>query len=415
MYERWPRLAPSPAEAVCRGGISFDEAQAALLAGLRPLGSELVPLDQADGRLLAEPVIARIAAPRADLAAMDGYAIAAEGEPGQLMRLRLVGDSYPGGPVPAPLGAGEALRIFTGAPLPPGAARVVMQEVVRTNRDHILFVADPGAKPHCREKGSDFHAGTPLLPAGRRVDPQAMVVAASADHAVLSVRRQARVFLIATGDELVTPGLASATERLIPDSLSRALGACVARWGGRVVGRAMSPDDPEALTRIAAQGLLGADVLLLIGGTSTGDRDYGRTAMAHLGAGLTFAGVAMKPGKPVCYGRVGRAHILALPGNPTAALTVAHLFLAPLLAALEGARQGEDGGEWQPAPLLSSCPVRGDYEQFLCATLGPDGVRVIDRQSASAQATLAMTNALVRLRPGITEGREGEYVEVLRL
>ena len=388
-------LAACPAElSPCDASLTFDAALAIIAAEAQPIGVEHLPIARAGRRVLAEPVIARIDAPRADVAAMDGYAVRGDDLEDGRTRFEVVARSYAGDAALPSLERGCAVYVATGAALPAAAAEILPWEIVAATGDHIVL-RGPRGRRHVRERGSDFRRGDILLPAGSTIDPRALAVATAADAATLAVWQRPAVALIATGNELVAPGLARTTASQVPDSLSDALELFIRQWGGRPTSRALLADDPAVIGNAAAEALAGSNVLVMVGGASLGERDFARAALDRLGLEIRFAKVAIKPGKPVWYGRVGDRHVLGLPGNPTAALTTARLFLAPLLAELGG--QGAAAGlRWSNLPLSYPAPANGDREAFLCATRCDGDVRILDRQSASSQAMLAQADVLVR-------------------
>ena len=396
--------------AACAATLTFDAAQAILAAQAHVLGVERVPLAKAGRRVLAEPVRARIDAPRHDTAAMDGFAVRECDL--EMQRFRIVGASYPAQPWPGVLGPGEAVRIMTGAAMPEQGSRVLVREIVETAGEWAERTAAPGEKRHVRARASDIAAGDIVLSAGRMLDPRALLVAAAADAGMVQAYRRPRVRIIASGDELVAPGAAAATRERLPDSLSQALLLMVRQWGGIPMDATLASDDPGAIRSAAEAALGNCDILVMTGGASRGDRDFAKLGLVPLGLELAFATVAIKPGKPVWYGRIGGCHVLGLPGSPTAALTVARLFLVPLLTAL-GGRGFAAGLRWTRAPLLAPAPDAGPRESFLCAEASDDGVRIIERQSASAQLMLATANALVRRAAEAPALETGARIDVL--
>lgn len=392
--------------------IGFDAAQALLAEAVTPLDSERVSLAAAAGRVLAEPVHAALPSPRHDVSAMDGFAVRdVDSAPGA--RLRLTGDSYAGGSPPSAVGPGEAVRIFTGAPLPPGADRVIVQENCASADGFVTLARSFGPSRHVRHRGSDFVAGERLLPAGRRLDPQAMVALAGADRADACVHRRPRFALIATGDELVAPGSAAANPQAIPESVSFGVAALAAAYGAEPVARYTGTDDLPALERIAAEALGPADLVVVTGGASVGARDFAKAMFAPHGLDLLFARVAIKPGKPVWLGRAEGRWVLGLPGNPTSALVTARLFLAPLLLALQGQAPGE-ALEWIDLPLAAPLDPTGERETFVRAAWTAAGLRPLTNQDSGAQAALAGAGWLVRCRAESPECRAGETVSALR-
>ena len=393
--------------------IGFDEASRRVAALAKPLGVERLALNLAWTRILAAPVVARRATPEAAVSAMDGYAVRDADLASAETRLRLVGEAFAGSPGGGPaLDPGACVRIFTGAPLPPGADRVLMQEIVRRDGDCVLLAERPPAARHVRAAGSDFAAGEVLLDAGTQLTPQALVAAAAADLDSVEVYRRPRVAVLSTGDELVAPGAAAHTPGTIPESVSFGVAALVRAWGGEVVGRQRLRDDLPSLVHAARFALEGADVVVVTGGASVGERDYSKAMFQALGVQFEFEKVAIKPGKPVWVGRVGQRIVVGLPGNPSAAMVTARLFLAPILAGLSG-RRPEDALAWRAAPLLAPLPACGDRECFHRGRTAADGVRPVGNQDSSAQKDLAMADLLIRRPPGARRLSVGDLVEVL--
>lgn len=396
----------------CAATLSFEAAQAILAAHAMPLGIEAVALAKAGRRVLAEPVRSAIDIPRYDAAAMDGFAVSNADLMTGRRRFTLRGAAYPGAPWQGEMGPGDTVRIMTGARMPGGADRVLMREAVTALDGTISLDGAVPTKPHVRLRGSDGLAGATLLPAGRVVDPRALVAAAAGDTARVSVWRRPRVAILATGDEVAPPGSADAVDG-VPDSLSEALLLIARQWGGVPVGASLVPDRVASITSASAAVLGDVDVLVIVGGASRGDRDFAKTALVPLGLDIAFADVAIKPGKPVWYGRIGSKHVLGLPGNPTAAMTVARLFLAPLLTAI-GGRGVEAALKWETSPLAGPIEANGERDAFLCAERVDDGIRVIARQSASAQCMLALADSLVHRRAGDPSAEKGVAVRFLR-
>lgn len=392
--------------------IGFDEA-AALVAGAgRPAGHEWLPLDQAAGRVLAEAVRARIPSPRTDVSTMDGYAVRDADLAALPARLMVAGESFPGRGFGRLLPAGACVRVFTGAPVPAGADRVVIQENVRRDADVAVIGEAQGGVRHIRRQGSDFPSGQALLPPGRLLDPRALVAAAAADVAQLCVHRQPRTWIIGTGDELAPPGAAGEDAAKIPDSISPGIAALVGAWGANVAGRSRVGDDLGELEQAAANAVVAADLVVVTGGASVGERDFARAMFAPLGLELVFSKVAIKPGKPVWLGRAGGVLVLGLPGNPTSAMVTARLLLAPLLCALSGRDPGA-ALRWRSAPLAASLPACGERETFHRARWAGHAVEVLPKQDSGAQKGLAAAELLVRQRRGSPALASGEAVEVL--
>lgn len=391
--------------------IGFDEALERLASVARPAGTERVPLAEAHGRVLSTPVIARLDSPASDTSAMDGYAVR-EANFAIPARLRMIGESFAGRGFDGAVSAGECVRIFTGAPMPQGADRVIMQEVVRREGDLAIFDHALGGGRHVRPQGSDFRRGDELLPAGRRLDPRAMVAAAGADVAEVEVHARPTVIVLGTGDELAEPGQATGRPGTIPESVSFGVAGMAGAFGAEVVDRLRLPDEPEALEAAAAGALDRADLVVVTGGASVGEKDYARAMFAASGLELIFSKVAIKPGKPVWLGRAQGRLVLGLPGNPTSAMVTARLFLAPLLAGLAGEPPAA-ALRWRPAPLARELAPCGERETFHRAAWTPAGVEPVSNQDSSAQKALAAAEVLILRRAGAPAASVGEAVETL--
>lgn len=393
--------------------ISFDEALGILCGAARPMGSEAVLLESAAERVLAKPVVAAIDSPRADVSAMDGYAVRAADLAAPEIRLRVIGESFPGTGWSGTAEAGTCVRIFTGAPIPSGADRVVIQEQVRRDGEFAIVDGPVESASWVRARGADFRAGDTLLERGRIIDPAALVAIAGGDLAEVDVAAKPRVALLATGDELVDPGQARNAELKVPDSVSPALAACISKWAAELVWREQIGDQLRTMREAAAEAVKAADVVVVTGGASVGERDFGKAMFEPLGLELLFSKVAIRPGKPAWFGRCGGQMILGLPGNPTSALVTARLLLAPLLAALQGRVDQLPG--WEPAWLatpLQPCDAR---ETFHRATLSGGEAAVLNFQESHAQKTLADAHVLVRQAANSPALAIGDIVSVLRL
>lgn len=392
--------------------ISYDEASALVTGLAQPLGRETVRLDRADGRILAAAIVARRAAPCADVSAMDGYAVRDEDLTDAPTRLAVIGDAYAGQAFDGVLTPRACVRIFTGAVAPAGTDRVVIQEDVEREGPIALFAQPPSGPRNLRLAGSDFQPGDVLVEAGARLNAQRLVAAAAADLARVSVFARPRVLVIGTGDELDEPGRPSRLRPGIPESVTFGVAALARAWGGKIVDRWRVADDLSTLEKAARSAVELTDIVVVTGGASVGERDFAKTMFAPLDLDLAFSKVAIKPGKPVWLGRARGALIVGLPGNPTSAMVTARLFLAPLIAGLAG-RGAAEALDWRHEPLTASLGPCDDREAFVRARRGPGGVEPIGDQDASAQKALAMSDVLIRRRPGAPPAQAGALVETL--
>lgn len=392
--------------------INFDQAIALTLEQARRLGAERVPIAGAEGRILAADLQARGPSPRADVSAMDGYAVRSADVIRAPVRLRVVGQSFPGVGYEGEVKPGETVRIFTGAPTPAGADRVVIQENVRREGEEALIEEAQTGVAHIRPTGSDFGSGEVLLSAGRRLDFRAMVAAGAADRADVEVYRQPGVIVLGTGDELLEPGRAHESRYGIPESVSLGVAALAAAWGGRTLARRRLADDLPSLKAAARQALEEADVVVVTGGASVGERDFAKAMFEDAGLELVFSKVEIKPGKPVWLGKAMGKLVLGLPGNPTSAMVTGRLFLAPLIAGLSG-QAPEAALRWRREKLAGPLPATGDRETFYRASLGPQGLEVFSDQDSGSQKVLAQADMLVRRRAGSAPAAVGETVDAL--
>ena len=394
--------------------IRFDEAISIIGSVARPLGTETLTMDQAASRVLAEPVVAAIDSPRADVSAMDGYAVRDADLDSFPVELDVVGESYPGAGQARALSPGSCVRIFTGAPLPAGADRIVIQEVVRRDGGKAIIDASPGPALYVRPRGKDFRAGDELLPRGRLLDPSALVAAAGADTAHVAVYRKPRLALLVTGDELAEPGRAREMALAVPDSVSASLAAFAERWGASIVERRRLRDELGAMTSAAGEIVGGTDVIVLTGGASVGERDFAKSMFEPLGLDLLFSRISIRPGKPAWLGRARGALVLGLPGNPTSALVTARLLLAPLLAGLTGRPPG-DALRWEPARLSSALAPCDARETFHRARLSDGCASLLEFQESHAQKALADADILLRQAANSSGIDAGEIVQVLKI
>jgi molybdopterin molybdotransferase len=318
--------------------LRVEEAQARVLEAAAPLGPEIVGLDEALGRVLASDVIATRALPPADTSAMDGYALVAADAATPGADLSVVGTIAAGHPSTRALARGQAMRIMTGAPLPPGADAVVMQEETLARGDRVVLQGVTHAGAHVRRRGEDVAPDTLALAAGTAIGPGEIGLLAALGRSVIPVHRRPTVSIVSTGDELVDIGTLPGPGQIV-DSNAHALAAMIRDAGGRPWAAPITPDQPEAIRRRLTEALA-ADVLITVGGVSVGEFDYVKDALTAVGAPLDFWKVAMKPGKPMAFGCAAGRPAFGLPGNPASAMVSFELFVRPVLRKLAGRRSG---------------------------------------------------------------------------
>ncbi|MDH3262907.1 MAG: molybdopterin molybdotransferase MoeA [Paracoccaceae bacterium] len=389
--------------------ISVEEATARVLEIARPLGTETVPIAEAVGRVLAADTRAARAQPPFDAAAMDGYALrAAELKPGAAFSV--IGEAAAGRRFRGAVGPGQAVRIFTGAPVPESADAVVIQEGVSREGDRITILDSLGEGSNIRPFGSDFALGATFA-APRRLGPAELSLLAAMNLPRLGVFRRPEVALIATGDEIVMPGDAPGEDQIVGSNIF-GLKAIIEAEGGRARILPVARDTEASLK--AVFGLAeGADLVVTIGGASVGEHDLVARVARDLGVEMAFHKVAMRPGKPLMSGRFGRAAMLGLPGNPVSALVCGLLFLAPMLRAMQGLPD--------PLPKPRTSVLGADVEEngprahYMRARLEAGTITPFERQDSSLLSVLSEANALL-IRPVADPPRQaGETVPYLPL
>ncbi len=398
--------------------LPVDEALERILDGVKALPGENVPIEKADGRVLATPLAATRTQPPFHASAMDGYAVrAVDVQTPGAMRLRVVGESAAGNRFHGVVGAGEAVRIFTGAPVPEGADTILIQEnATSVGDDFIEATSAVAIGRHIRKAGLDFHDGDIVLERGRLLGPAGIGLAAAAGHALLPVTERPLVAIIATGDELVRPGDTCGPDQIVASN-GFAIGALAKNEGARILDLGIVSDNSatiSATVRKAADA--GAHVLVTLGGASVGARDLVRQALLDAGMSLDFWKIAMRPGKPLMFGRLGEMRVLGLPGNPVSSLVCAHLFLRPLVARLGQRNHTPDLRAAVLATALRENDERRDYIRASVAA-GPEGLIAtpFPVQDSSMLTTLAAANALIVREPGAPAAEAGSRCRVLML
>ncbi len=395
------------------------EARVRVLAGAGARGTERVPLAEALGRTLSEPLLARRTQPPFRASAMDGFALQAADLESLPATLKLIGESAAGHGFSGTLNRGETVRIFTGAPVPEGADAVLMQEDALLDGDIVTATRIVAEGRHIREIGIDFTDEEALLPAGTRLGPIDIALAAASGHAEVAVARKPRVAILATGDELVQPGEATSADQIVASN-SFAIAAFVQQAGGEPIDLGIASDDFASLeAAVLAARQAEADVLVTLGGASVGKHDLVRSALTNEGMELGFWRIAMRPGKPLIHGRLGEMLILGLPGNPASSIVCALLFLMPLLRALSGdPRAADDPSE--PAILGAPMPPNGPREDYLRAKLsrGADGLALAtphDVQDSSLLSVFARSQCLLVRPPHAPAAAAGDACRVIKL
>jgi len=385
------------------------EAQSRLFALATPVARETVPIMQAAGRWAAEDIAALRTQPVADLSAMDGYAIRWDDLPGPWT---VTGESAAGRNFAGTVGAGEAVRIFTGAQLPQGADTVLVQEEAERDGAALRLTGEGPRKlgGNVRVRGLDFHQGDTLVRAGERLTPARLALLGVAGHGALPVRRKVRVAIAATGDELVPPG-APLAEAQLPETNRLMLAAQLADLPVEIVDLGILPDRRDALE--AAFRAVSADLLVTTGGASVGDHDLVRPALEAAGATIDFWKIALRPGKPLMAGRLGDALLLGLPGNPVSVFVTTLLFVRPAVAHLAGA--ADPLPRPRPATLGEPLPANRERTDYLRAELRDGQAFASTIQDSSMLRTLARAGCLILREPHAPAAKAGDSVQILDL
>jgi molybdopterin molybdotransferase len=391
------------------------DARARILAGLPTMASEQVALTEAHGRVLAADVAARVTQPPLAVSAMDGYAVRAADVANVPVDLKIVGAVPAGGQHNGVVGPGEAVRIFTGAALPDGADAIVIQEDTERDGDNVTIKESSSAGRYVRKAGLDFEMDDVLLTAGTVLSARDIGLAAAMNHPWLQVRRRPRVALLATGDEISLPG-----ETLGPISIvssnTFALEGLIRAAGGEPATLGIAPDDKAAISAMA-EGARGADMLVTTGGASVGEHDLVQDALTDIGLELDFWQIAMRPGKPLMFGRLGDVPMLGFPGNPVSSTVCGVLFLKPALAKMLGTDETEP--TFESATLGVDLGENDRREDYLRAKLTRDGDTLIatpfPKQDSSMFSRLAAADCLIVRPPHAPAAEAGDPVAFVRL
>ncbi|HEY0369506.1 MAG TPA: gephyrin-like molybdotransferase Glp [Chthoniobacterales bacterium] len=391
--------------------ISEDEALHTILSRLQPLQARTLPLGRAVGSYAAEDVFARIALPPFDNSAMDGYAVVASCTRVGA-RLKIVGEQPAGLDRRLRVRADEAIRIFTGAPLPQGADAVVMQEETRVEGEHVIIETTAQSGEFVRRRGGDVAEGQKILATGDCITPQTLALIAAQGISSLTVGAKVHAAIISSGDELANDG-ATLQAGQIYESNSVLLCALLEQLGAEVVSNVHCADEAAALQTTLRAALL-CDVVIITGGVSVGARDFVKSALHELGATLDLWRVAVKPGKPFLFGRLGRSAIFGLPGNPVSAFVTFLLFVRPALLKLSGAPDDALTLDQIPARLATTIENPGERPHYVRGALRNGIFTPVGRQESHALFGLSRSNALVRVAAGETLAADAQ-VTALRL
>ena len=394
------------------------EALSAVLAGAEPLPEEMVALDAAHHRVLARDVAARRTQPPQAMSAMDGYAVRAADASNVAARLKVIGEVAAGRPFDKTVGAGEAVRIFTGGVIPQGADAVIIQEDTVADGDSIDITEAAISGRHIRPAGVDFRKGDILLAGGSRLTDRDLSLAAGMNYPELPVTRRPKVAILATGDELVMPG-SNPDPGQIVYSNGYALRALARAEGAETIDLGIAADTVEATALgIRRARDSGADILITMGGASVGDHDLVKQSLEAEGVTMAFWRIAMRPGKPMMHGRLGAMRVIGLPGNPVSSYVCGFLFLVPLIRKLSGRADIHHISE---TALLGRDIAANDLrEDYLRARLKvrADGVLIatpVDHQDSSLLRNLATARALVIRAPFAPKATAGSACNILRL
>ncbi len=397
--------------------ISVEEARDRIVNAMHPLPAEQVALADALGRVLTEDVASRRTQPPSPVSAMDGYAVRAADVVELPAKLDLVGYAPAGGGHDGVVGPGQAVRIFTGAPVPDGTDAIVIQENTEAD-EKIVTVVDGAVKSgtYVRPAGLDFKEGDVLLTAGRALTARDIGLAAGMNVPWLKVRRRPRIAILATGDEVVMPGDPIGAHQIVSTN-GLSLASFITARGGVAIDLGIAPDSENALRSMAA-GAQGADMLITTGGASVGDHDLVQKVLGDIGMDLDFWKIAMRPGKPLIFGRLGDTPILGLPGNPVSSMVCAVIYLGPALRAMLGI----DGEESPPVTAILGADLdeNDERQDYLRARLanGADGALTatpFNRQDSSMFAHLAHADCLIVRAPHASAIKAGATVTILPL
>ncbi|MDH3581994.1 MAG: molybdopterin molybdotransferase MoeA [Hyphomicrobiales bacterium] len=392
------------------------EALSRVVAGLEPTGSQEIPLGQASGRVLAQDLAATLTQPPFDASAMDGYAVRAADIGTLPCDLNVIGQAAAGHPFSGPVSAGEAVRIFTGAPVPDGADTIVIQEDTERNGDNVTVLEGANKGAFVRPKGFDFAKGDVAVRAGERLNARDITLAAAMNCAQVSVRRRPSVAILATGDELVPLGEKPGAGQIV-SSIPHGLAAMIDAAGGEPILLGIARDTTESLGEHLERAR-DADIVLTIGGASVGDHDLVQDALKAQGMTLDFWKIAMRPGKPLMFGTLDAQRVIGVPGNPVSALVCTRIFLIPMLERLLGLAQSNT----RETRVILAAPLakNGPRQHYMRATLARDDAgrtlaTPVRSQDSSLLSPLAQADCLLIRAPHAPAAAAGDAIPALLL
>jgi molybdopterin molybdotransferase len=394
--------------------LPVEQALENILAGTSPKKEVILPLIQAGGRVLSQDLKAQRTHPPFNASAMDGYAVNNNDIKDLPSTLKVIGEASAGGAFDDKIQSGEAVRIFTGAPVPEGADCIAIQENCNRDGDMVTVLEDAPQGKFIRPMGLDFTKGDIGLKVGRQLDSNALALAASMNHAELPVYTKPKVAILATGSELVYPGETPSADQIIASN-TYGIAHIIRENGGEVLDMGIIKDELDTLKETILSALeQGADIIVTLGGASVGDYDLVHPAFTQLGAEFAFWKVAMRPGKPLMFGTINGVKILGLPGNPVSSLVCGEVYLKPLVLKSCGLPYENLTKQAFTKTSLQENDQRQDYMRaYASINNGQIEVEAFSRQDSSMLKTLSEANCLL-IRPPYAKSLEiGESCEIL--
>ncbi|WP_025898990.1 molybdopterin molybdotransferase MoeA [Sneathiella glossodoripedis] len=396
--------------------ISVEEAKRNILSSLKPVSTETVPITQACGRTLAEDISARRTQPPADLSAMDGYAVRAADISAVPVTLEVIGESAAGSSFEGRVEKGQAVRIFTGAPLPAGTDTIVIQENTEQSKSAVIIKQTAHKGTYVRGAGIDFNEGQTGLERGKKLTPRDVGFLAAMNIPWVTVHRRAKIALLSTGDELVRPGEPIGANQIISTN-SLVVAAMIEAAGGEAIDLGIAKDNESSLRQMAS-GALSADMLVTLGGASVGDHDLVQSVLGKDGLEIDFWRIAMRPGKPLMFGDLNGTPMIGMPGNPVSSMICSFIFLMPALDILMG--RPPSSPPIVPAILSHDLSENDRREDYMRAKIvgEKDGLPVVElfsSQDSSLLSTLSAATCLVKREPFAKALKKGSVVGIIHL